>query len=300
MNRLLFKKILFFSLLIIFADFLFGECMNYIYVHTEKGDFGRNKYICEEADQDILIFGSSRAIHHYNPETFERKLGLSCYNCGEDGMGIILSYGRYKLAQRKHQPKLIIYDIEPSFDLLKNDNSKYLGFLRPYYGIPEIDSIFIKVNPNESYKMLSKLYRFNSQWIDIWAQYRSKSTLLAKDYTYSPLKATLDYEPDKYIFSKDSDCDSLKLFYLDRFIKDCKTNGTRLVFVISPVYGEKTNHLLKPLRSLSKNYGIRIFDHFADTVFSGERGVFADKMHLNDYGAKILSEIVAEEVLTIF
>ena len=300
MNRLLFKKILFFSLLIIFADFLFGECMNYIYVHTEKGDFGRNKYICEEADQDILIFGSSRAIHHYNPETFERKLGLSCYNCGEDGMGIILSYGRYKLAQRKHQPKLIIYDIENSYDILRNDNSKYLGFLKPYYSVSGIDSLIWEINPNERYKMLSKLYWYNSRWIDIMVQYFSKSNEIARDYKYAPLQGILDYDPARYVFASDKDCDKLKLDIWERFLNDCRKKNTQVIFVISPVYGEQDNHFLKPFLELIEKHKIPLFDHFSDQFFVGNKKYFADKIHLNSEGSVYFSDIIAGEINTYF
>lgn len=300
MIKSLLRRIFLFIILMFLVDFLFGKCMDFINTHTEKGDYGRNNYICNEADQEILIFGSSRAIHHYNPDIFKNKLALSCYNCGEDGMGIILSYGRYKLAQRKSQPKIIIYDIEPSFDLLKNDNSKYLGFLRPFYDVPGIDSIFFRVNPNEQYKMLSNLYRYNSRWIDILAQYCSKSTLLAKDYTYSPLKKTLDYEPEKYVFSQESDCDSLKLYYLERFIKDCKANGTKLVFAISPVYGESRNRLLQPFVNICESFQIPLFDHFGDEIFTKNRDAFKDKQHLNSSGAEHYSEIIADEILTLY
>lgn len=300
MNKLLLKKILYFSLLIIIVDYLFGECMNYIYAHTEKGDFGRNNYICEEADQDILIFGSSRAIHHYNPETFERKLGMSCYNCGEDGMGIILSYGRYKLAQRKHQPKLIIYDIENSYDILQNDNSKYIGFLKPYYCVPGIDSLIWEIDYTERYKMLSKSYWYNSRWIDIMAQFCSKSNELARDYKYAPLQGTLYYDPARYVFASDEDCDKLKLDIWERFLNDCNKNSTQVIFVISPVYGERDNHILKPFLELIEKHKIPLFDHFSDPFFVGNKTYFADKMHLNSEGSVYFSDIIADEIYTYY
>lgn len=299
MMKSLLKKILLFLLLIVLVDFLFGMCMDYINAHTYKGDYGRNNYICNEADQDILIFGSSRAIHHYNPDIFENKLGMSCYNCGEDGMGIVLSYGRYKLAQRKHQPKLIIYDIEVNYDFLKNDNSKYLGFLKSYYGAPEIDSLFWKVTPTERYKMLSQTYRYNSHWLDIVAQYCSKSDELACDYNYSPLLRTLDYEPDRYLFATDEDCDEFKIEIWDRFLNDCKRNNTKVIFVISPVYGEESNRVLSPFVELMQRHDIMLLDHFFDKRFINNMFFFADKMHLNKEGAELFSMIVAKEIETL-
>ena len=291
-----FIKLTVFLVIIFVVDHLSGRVMGYIYNNTTKGDYGRSNYICKQTNQDILIFGSSRAIHHYDPTILKEKLGMTCYNCGEDGMGIICSYGRYSMIKQRYNPKLIIYDIEVAYDVLKDDNTRYLGFLRPYYEEPGIDSIFYRVSPNERYKMMSHLYRYNSRWLDIVAQYRSKSNLFAKDYTYSPLKATLNYEPERYRFPEDSDCDSLKLYYLERFIKDCESNGTKVIFTISPVYGETYNKLLKSFHNICVKYQIPILDHFADKIFSLNRDLFKDKKHLNDRGAKLYSEMIAEEI----
>ena len=298
MRSFVLRLMVFFALIFAF-DQLAGMVMTYINNHTVKGDYGRNNYICTQTHQDILVFGSSRAIHHYDPKIIEGKTGMTCYNCGEDGMGIICSYGRYSMIKRRYNPKLIIYDIEVAYDVLIDDNTRYLGFLRPYYNEPGIDSIFYKVNSNEKYKMISNIYRYNSRWLDILAQYCSKSTLLAKDYTYSPLREILDYEPEKYVFSKDIDCDSLKLYYLERLIKDCKANGTKLVFAISPVYGESHNRLLQPFVNICENYQIPLFDHFGDEMFTKNRDVFKDKRHLNSSGAKQYSGIIADEILTL-
>ena len=40
---------------------------------------------------DLLVFGSSRANHHYVPEVFEDSLKLTFYNTGKDGSGIFIT-----------------------------------------------------------------------------------------------------------------------------------------------------------------------------------------------------------------
>lgn len=294
MRNFLLRLLLFFALIFAF-DQLAGMVMTYINNHTVKGDYGRNNYICTQANQDILIFGSSRAIHHYNTRIISDNLHKTCYNCGQDGMGIICSYGRYSLIKQRYKPQLIVCDIEVAYDVLKDDNTRYLGFLRPYYGHDVIDSIFNNVSENEKYKMLSNLYRYNSRWLDIVAQFRSGSKVIAKDYNYSPLKGTLNYEPDKYVFHTKKDCDSLKLYYLEKLIQDCRANGTKLAFAISPVYGETVNHLIRPFADICKKYDIPLLDHFADSCFILNRELFKDKKHLNEKGATQYSELIASE-----
>ena len=55
------------------------------------------------------------------------SLGVSCYNAGESGCGIILAYGRLLMILERYTPKAIIYEVTPDFDYLDGkDNHKYL------------------------------------------------------------------------------------------------------------------------------------------------------------------------------
>lgn len=113
---------------------------------SDRGDTARNEYIANKVTAPVLIFGSSRAIHHYDPRIFKDSLEVDCYNCGQDGMGIVLFYGRYKMITQRYIPKLIIYDALAGFDIAENDNYGYLTWLKPYYQNAGIDSIFGKLN----------------------------------------------------------------------------------------------------------------------------------------------------------
>ena len=123
-------KVLLFFVVIAMVDRGFGLAMSNVLKGTQKGDWGRNNFIFNEVKSDVIILGSSRAIHHYDPQIISDSLSMSCYNCGEDGNGIILSYGRLMMVKERHQPKIIIQDVSTSFDLFKNDNHKYLGWLK--------------------------------------------------------------------------------------------------------------------------------------------------------------------------
>ena len=83
-----------------------------------KGESGRMRYIHNELIADSIIMGSSRALHHYDPDI----LG-NYYNVGEDRMGIIFSMGRLQLLKQRRMPHMLIYDVEPDYDLLQDDNS---------------------------------------------------------------------------------------------------------------------------------------------------------------------------------
>ena len=124
-------RLLAFLLLMFVVDRGVGLGMKYMQEHAKGGYVGHHNKIINHSDEDILIFGSSRAIHHYNPQIIKDSLAMSCYNCGQDGNGIILFYGWWQLMKERHTPKLVIYDINPGFDLLLGEsNQKYLGWLR--------------------------------------------------------------------------------------------------------------------------------------------------------------------------
>ena len=120
-------KTLLFLVIVAAADFLFGWMMDGVLRGTMKGDWGRNNYIFSGVRSDVIILGSSRAIHHYDPQILSDTLGLTCYNCGEDGMGILLMYARYRAIRERYVPRLVIYEVLPEYDLQEeSDNLKYL------------------------------------------------------------------------------------------------------------------------------------------------------------------------------
>ena len=83
-------KIFFYFIAIAVLDFVFGQACQYMNDHSKGGGIKSRYYVCKESTEDVLIFGSSRAKHHYVPDVIEDSLKVSCYNTGEDGNGIIL------------------------------------------------------------------------------------------------------------------------------------------------------------------------------------------------------------------
>ena len=95
MNKKTNSYLLFFLRLAIFVftffvlDALAGWLLRHYYFTQHSGSMYRTTYSMESATHDILIFGTSRATHHYKPEVFERTLGMTCYNAGKDGTQIL-------------------------------------------------------------------------------------------------------------------------------------------------------------------------------------------------------------------
>ena len=289
-------KVLLFLVVIAIVDKAFGFAMANVLRHTNKGDWGRNNFILNDVESDVIILGSSRAIHHYNPLIIADTLGMSCYNCGEDGMGIFLMWARYQAIRKRHNPKLVIYEVLPEYDLLENhDNMKYLKFLRPYCDKSFISSVICDVSSRESVKLWSQMYLYNSVFVEIVQQSMSKSPSTAQEYTYFPLCGQMSYNP-KVNEHKDVHFDPLKLAYLKDLIIQSKEDKVRLVFTASPIYRPQSDREYMPLKNLCCEYGVPFINHYCDSVYSENPTFFVDASHLNIRGAELFTTLVVSEI----
>ena len=93
------RNILLFFVAIVVIDLLFGVVCQYLNDHSKGGGIKSRYYVCKESNEDVLIFGSSRAKHHYVPDIIEDSLSMTCYNTGEDGNGIIVRL--YEVANKR-------------------------------------------------------------------------------------------------------------------------------------------------------------------------------------------------------
>lgn len=289
-------KLTLFLLMIAGLDFVTGTVMDKVYANTEKGDYGRNNYICTSTTAECLIFGSSRAIHHYDPKQIGEALGMSCYNCGEDGMGIITMYGRYQMIRQRYIPKVVIYDVVSGFDLKPDDKSKYIGWLRFYVDYPEISDLINSINRNEKYKALVRSYKYNSRFLDIVSQRISRSSGTAADYDYSPLDGHITYHIDPPKIQEKYKVDTLKLSLFERMICQCQKDGTQIVFTISPWFQAVEDSEYQSIIALSKKYDIPVLNHFTDKDINFSPELFKDASHLNIEGVKLLDERVCNEL----
>lgn len=292
--------ILIFALFAILAgiDIATGLVFDKLTLSAKRGYTGRNEFIADKLHDPVLVFGSSRSVHHYDPQVLADSLGVPCYNCGQDGMGIITFYGRFKLLTARYTPRLIIYDVTTDFDLRRNDNVTYLTWLKPYYNRPSIDSIFWHVEPTERIKMLSNMFRYNGKALQIITDnkpgYNNDDTLKG----FVPLDGIMTYDKEEDATKTQVDFDSVKLYYLSRLIKDCSAKGIRLVFAISPLYNSlaQPDAYLADFLTLARKQNVPVINHYYDTRFATNKNLFQDTYHMNRSGAEIYTSILAHEI----
>lgn len=296
MRKFLVKTILFFFGFVI-IDIAYGKACEYLQHHAHGGWTMQENYVVDSVRADVLIFGSSRGRMQYDAKMIGDSLGMTCFNCSHDGMGIIFEYGRMKLIQQRYMPKMIIYDVLPILDeLSRDDNMIFANELRSYYGRnKDVDSIFWTLDPTERYKMLSNTYRYHGKLTQLVMDYRNHSGFPKYGFAAAPADNIIcgsDLNQKEPTGQKE---DSVKLYYLEKFIREYK-DKTKLIFVVSPRYNFKTSHTVDPLRRLCKKYGVTLLDHYADPDFVFHKSWFQDGNHMNITGAEEWTKVLIKEI----
>jgi len=286
MKKFLLRIAIFFVILFV-IDRIAGYTFSYMSEHSKGGYVRHHNYIIDGVHEDILIFGSSRAIHHYNPQIITDSLSLSCYNCGQDGNGILLYYGWWQIIKEHYKPKIIIYDITTSFDLhVDGDNHKYLGWLKEVYERANISEIFDSVDKTERFKMMSQMYRYNSKFHQIAADF-VYPLYVVKANGFVPLQGEVDTmrirKRNNNTPVKKVHLDPLKIEYLNKLIDE--TEGVKLIFSVSPMWYGIAPEQLSAIKNICQQRSIPFVDFSNDPKYVHNNEYFKDGSHLNARGA---------------
>ena len=297
MKKYLFKVLLFFALVVV-MDFVCGFIFSWLRTHAKGGSTANCEYIANSATDDIIILGSSRATHHYVPQIIKDSLGLSCYNCGEEGNGIVLAYGRFKMLTNRYKPKLVIYEVTPGYDYgTEEPNTKYLAYLRPYYRKKGIKTIFSDFDNELSFlKMKSQMYQNTGKLLP-----NLVDNIIFRDNMkgYAPLHGTINVdELNMEVEKKQIEVDSVKLSYVEKLIVDAKGDNIPIIFMISPRFGLNSDSLnYEPEIALCKKYGVPFYNFLNYRIIADNSDYFQDIGHMNDKGAVAYTQMIVKEVL---
>lgn len=297
MKKLIFKIFLWIAI-IVALDICFGVVMGYLYMNSKGGETYKQVYITEKSNEDILIFGSSRVSHHYDPKIFQDSLGMSCFNCGYDGNGILLNYCNFNIITNRYLPKYIMYDVAPKFDYLIGDNITYLRRLRPFYTRKNVvKDMICEIDKTEKVKCRSSFYRYNSLSVSLILNNYANNRLKFIN-GYFPLNGIMLKEPEEYSYDEDPfQClDSLKIKYLSKLIDECRQKDITLIFCISPYYKRSDFKDYEPLFEIAGRNNIPVLDYSTDSAICTDPSLFSDGTHLNKAGAEKYSRLVVSDI----
>ena len=153
--------------------------------------------------------------------------------------------------------------------------------VKPEAGVVDVDAL-------EPFKMLSNMYRFNSNFIhnplclfksapDRWKPDENHGAVLQKG-AFDPMKVREETAPPPFV------ADSLKLSYVRKFVNLAK--GSRLVFVASPKWYAPVDSLrYLPIKDICREMGVEYLDFTNSSKYIHNNELFVDGVHLNAKGA---------------
>lgn len=297
------KKLVIFLAILFVVDRALGKVLSHYFLKVNSSEAARINYAVNEADEDIVIFGSSRANHHYVPSVFENCTHLSCYNAGIDGECILYHDCVLKCMLKRDAPKIVVLDINTDeFSTWRNEEvySKLSALLPYYYSHKEIQPIVDLKSQYEKYKVFSDAYRYNSMAFTIAVN----NVLNKKDtsiHGYCPLYRKLSGPPDQFDMSHGQSLDSVKVEIFKTFIRETQAAGCKLLVCISPSY-QKRNGVTKTIsmaQKLCNERHVPFYDFSQDPFFQVHPEYFFDASHLNDDGAKLYSKLVCDKIKNI-
>jgi hypothetical protein len=279
-------------------DFAIGKILRYFYFKESSGLHFRTTYAMEKTEADILIFGSSRANHHYVPEVFEDSLKMKFYNTGRDGNGVFYQLAVLKSILKRYSPKIILYDYAGSFAKSQNEYDR-LSSLLPYYrSHEEIREIIELKSPYEKIKLISQIYPFNSLILTIAiGNLEINKNRKPDNKGYVALYKEWPSKIDSAFANAFYAVDSNKVNAFREFISRAKDSGATVFVVYSPLFQKfKRNQEIDICSEICSIEEIPFLNFSKDTLFLNNRSLFQDVGHLNNNGAIILSNSIVANI----
>lgn len=292
------------TLFIVFAaviDVLCGWGFDKLRNYARGGQTYKNEYVSKYCKDDIIILGSSKADHHYVPSVIQDSLGLSCYNAGEMGCGIVPAYIRYKQIERHHKPIMVIYEVTPKYDYLEDGGySNYLGTVRQYTYDKVVREVYLDFSDKlEGLRLVSGMYRNNSKLV---TNIKDIIRPAQHDNGYEPLYGKMSPMQSNVLSnnsprSHGDSVDSLKLKYVEKLIQETNIDGVKLVFMVSPTFvkGELSQDYAEVIK-LCEQYSVPFVNNIILDGISGNSELFQDGTHLNHKGAVAYSRVIVPQL----
>lgn len=301
---LLFIKNAVILLVILFiCDRAIGWGLETLFYKQKHGDDFVTLYLLEKAKDDVLVFGGSRASHHFNATMIEDSTHMSCFNGGRDEMTITYTAATLPIACKKYMPKVVILEMLPTeLSLSKDVDVTYqriatvlLPFLHKY---PQLKSTIALSPGNDLLKSkLSHIYPYNST---IGSSIQNAFTNLGHKSIkgYEPLDGAIDtvgYTKSMWSNYPDNTLPLNKVAVqkYQQVIQFAKENNIRLITVVSPFYFPfdfNNNVSFATMKRMMKDNGFELYDFSHDPRFLKMPSLFHDDIHLNDSGAAIFTK----------
>lgn len=253
------------------------------------------------ADQsEVIVLGTSQGYNGINPQVLWDEFGIPSYNYSTAAQYIGITYYYLKDILQYQKPKVIVLDIE-----CVTRPEEFLSAANMNYSFTEIKDQKLH---NQMYREIIEgepvyeipLFRFHNRWREISKKdFRKETYVLGADPKIG-FGEDLDSYPPVYGLEagKGYEIGQREQEYLIQIRELAEQYGIPLVMVDLPSYAdEELQAMTAAFEAWAKEQGFRIMMmNSPETAgaLSLTKEHFADDMHLNVYGAEVVSRYLGE------
>lgn len=299
--RSLFIKGIVFFVLFVITDFLIGKIFRALeYKALDRCPYGMvTEYTMWKVDSDVVIIGASDATHSYIPSILEEGLGVSVYNCGNDGCRFYYQNAMVRGILERYRPKMIVWSISPTElshqrDGQDNGLSRLNVFCRDNSFCRQVLRTKSKYEP---IKLLSSSYIYNSCLFNYLYNIFVANYQYDKGYAplYGMTNRNADFGDERLIDEYDS---AIGQIFIET-IEQCLQKNVKLCFIFTPrfkIQDYKSMESYLKLKAIVNEYHIPLIEkyyHFDDLM---KAECFKDNSHLNHQGATLYGKLLVDEL----
>lgn len=272
-----------------------------------------NKANDGDINADIVFFGSSRALKHFDPKIFDTRLDVYSYNLGENGVPFdIQTVKRNVYLNNNTLPKLLVFNVDLGSLAKGKELFKKQQYL-PFYTLGNAqclsefdDNIWLE------YMMPMYKYRENLDLIKMsflaYLETNKDNVQTYKGYHGSNQSWNGKFEERKKILNgKGFDYSHVdfkdRTLFFRNLLEELNRYNTEVLFVWAPEYierqeleGELFVKAKKMVEEEIRRFeSVRFLDFTNDTICNSKT-YFYDSYHLNKNGATIFSNQLADSI----
>lgn len=277
--------------------------MQFLLSKCQVGSIAKvNAVMSHEIDAKAVVWGSSTALVHFNPEIIERQSNLSCINLGMDGVPFQQYSGLLQeFIEHARSTEVIILSIDitgfkrrPSlylgYNWLHHINNGYL-----YESLKSIDpDLVFKSRYIPMYYITTYDRRFLIRcltWVNSSSKYEHELDFKGfhpKDLVWeAPGNEVAKIDVDDEIFKIRIDSEIFSKF--QEVISMATKRNIKVAIVVPPCYQQFQERLIgvsqfqDSLKSLESS-SVKVFDYLSNAICSNQT-YFYNNLHLNALGA---------------
>ena len=300
MDKKTFKFFIKFIVLFVVTSFIVDKLVYLSITKIEEKVFNGqtvgkvNHYLSLKDTTDLIVFGSSRANHHFN------TLNGVEFNMGMDGKKIAFHATLIKLLPKRYKQTVVLH-IDPEYFFSENYNGSDIKSLKNLFHRNKIiNKQLKKLNQDE---LISNFYYtnlYNFKLVPIlknylfptydYKNYSGFDPIYPNDFQKLVLKKILDKKEMNTECQTNFKINKIHDVHIDEIISFCKENNKKLIVFTSPRYYDncKEDNLLFTKIMNKKNINYYDFTNFFND--NNDISYWKDLTHLSSLGAELFTK----------